>query len=64
MLIDLSGKSADHAGIFVFEKTPHRARENQDWLAGMAEDERLHIAAKFMAKVPVIFALHVPRNCN
>jgi hypothetical protein len=33
-------------------------------LPGVAIDERFHIATEFVAVLLVIFAVHVPEDCN
>ena len=59
-----SRQRADHPGIFILKKTSHGGGENEDRLPGVAEDQRLHVAAEFVAVLFVIFAVHVREDCN
>src|SRR5579864_2318259 len=57
--LDFRRQHANHAPVFILEKLSHGGRENQQWHAGMAKDQGLHIAVQFLAVSFVIFAIHL-----
>jgi hypothetical protein len=56
--LDLRRQDANHSAIFVFVKTPHRSREDQQRCPGMAKDKHFHLAVQFLAVTLVVFAIH------
>jgi tetratricopeptide (TPR) repeat protein len=52
----------DHSAVFILEELSHGGGEHQQRSARMPENQRLHLAVKFLAVGFVVFAIH--RGCR
>src|SRR5580693_1516925 len=57
--LNLRGEHPDHAPIFVFEEPAHGCRKHKQRRPAVSEDQRFHVAVKFLAIASVIFTIHL-----
>jgi tetratricopeptide (TPR) repeat protein len=56
--VDLAGKRLHHAAILVLEERAHRRGEHEDGLAGVTEDQHLHLPAEQIGMPGTVVAVH------